>query len=282
MGAQIIDGKAIAARITERLKSEIGLMNRKPGLTVVLVGDDPASKVYVGMKEKMSNELGIISNVIKLPRESSQEELATIVSRLNKNGAIDGILIQLPVPKQIDDKGIIGLIEPNKDVDGITPINMGRLLLGQEPWHYPCTPKGIMELIKSTGIEIKGKNAVVIGRSNIVGKPIAIMLMKEHATITICHSRTKDIRTLTKMSDIVVVAIGKEKFLTEDMVKEGSVIIDVGTNRTAAGLVGDVDFENVRNVAGFLTPVPKGVGPMTIAMLMQNCVEAAKRRQGQR
>ncbi len=279
MSAQIIDGKSIAKGITDGLKSEIALLKRKPGLTVVLVGDDPASAVYVGMKEKMSKELGIISSVVRLSKDATQQEVADAVSKINKDNNVDGILVQLPIPKHLDEKAIIGLIEPNKDVDGITPVNFGNLLLGDNPGHIPCTPKGIMTLIKSTGIEIKGKNAVVIGRSNIVGKPVALLLMQEHATITICHSRTKDIKSFTKAADIVVVAIGKEKFLTADMVKDGAVIIDVGTNRTTAGLVGDVDFENVKNVAGFITPVPKGVGPMTIAMLMQNCVEAAKRRQ---
>lgn len=273
--AKIISGTEISASICEKLKADIITNKLKPGLAVILVGGDAASITYVNSKEKKAKEIGIRSEVIRMSDNTSQDEVIGEIKRLNSDRSINGILVQLPLPKHINEQSIIGSIEPKKDVDGLHPINMGKLMLGQEPYYYSCTPSGVMELIHSTNTDVKGKNAVVIGRSNIVGKPMAHLLMKEHATITICHSRTKDIGFYTRNADIVVVAIGKTKFLTMNMVKEGSIIIDVGMNRTNEGLCGDVDFENVSKVAGYITPVPKGVGPMTIAMLMKNCVTGA-------
>lgn len=271
----IIDGKLIAAGIRKSLAEKIRKDQIKACLAVVLVGDDPASKIYVNSKERAAAELGIKSVVHRLNGGAPQAELAELVQKLNEDDSISGILVQLPLPKHINECDILDIISPKKDVDGLHEVNMGRLLLGREPYHYPCTPAGIMELIRSTKVELKGKNAVVIGRSNIVGKPIAQLLLREHATVTMCHSRTKNIENFAKNADILVVAIGKDRFVNAEMVKEGAIIIDVGMNRTPEGLFGDVDFEKGKNIAGFITPVPGGVGPMTIAMLMKNCVRAA-------
>ena len=276
---EILNGKERAKQIREALAKDLAKLGKKPGLAVILVGDDPGSKIYVNSKEKAAKEIGINSIIHRLPAATSKKDLIELIHGLNSDKSINGILVQLPLPAGLhkDENEILDEITPKKDADGLHPVNMGKLILGQEPYAYSCTPAGIMDLIHSTGVEIKGKNAVVIGRSNIVGKPIAQLLMREHATVTICHSRTKDIKFFTKAADIIVVAIGKPKFLTRDMVKEGAVIIDVGMNRLETGLVGDVDFENVKDLCSYITPVPGGVGPMTIAMLMKNCFESAKK-----
>lgn len=274
--SNIIDGKSIAKVIKERIKNEILKQGIKPGLAVILVGDNPASQLYVSSKEKAAKELGIKSDIRRMPENTKTDQLIGVIHELNNDNSIHGILVQLPLPKHIDVIDIFGEISPKKDVDGLNPSNIGMLFLGKQPCFYPCTPSGIIELIKSTGIEIRGKNAVVIGRSSIVGKPVAQMLMKEDATITICHSKTKDIKYFTREADILIAAIGKPKFITIDMVKKGAVIIDVGINRVEGKIYGDVDFESVKEIAGYITPVPGGVGPMTIAMLMKNCLNAAK------
>ncbi len=271
----IIDGKAMAKSIKESLAEQIKKENIKASLAVVLVGDDPGSKIYVNSKEKDAKEIGINSVVHRLPQDTSQKELSKLIEKLNSDTDIKGILVQLPLPKHLNEASILEIISPKKDVDGLHEVNMGRLLLGKEPYHYPCTPSGIMEMIFSTKMELKGKNAVVIGRSNIVGKPIAQLLLREHLTVTICHSRTKDLEYFCKKADILVVAIGKPKFVRSNLVKEGAVVIDVGMNRTQEGLFGDVDFDDVKDKCSFISPVPGGVGPMTRAMLMRNCVRAA-------
>lgn len=272
---KIIDGKAMAKAIKESLAEKIKKERIEASLAVVLVGEDPGSKIYVNSKEKDAKEIGINSVVHRLPESTSQKDLAGLIDSLNSDDTIKGILVQLPLPKHLDEAAILDLISPKKDVDGLHEVNMGKLILGKEPYHYPCTPSGIMQMIYSTKTELKGKNAVVIGRSNIVGKPIAQMLLKEHVTVTMCHSRTKDLEFFCKKADILVVAIGKTKFVKSNLVKEGAIIIDVGMNRTPQGLFGDVNFEDVKNKASFITPVPGGVGPMTRAMLMSNCVRAA-------
>ena len=278
MPAEIIDGKQIAKAIREEIKGKIAdLVKTKgiqPGLATVLVGDNPASRSYVNSKRKACAELGIYSDEHTLPDSISQAELLQLIDQLNKNPKIHGILVQLPLPKQIDEKRIIENVSPKKDVDGFHPVNIGNLLLGH-PSFVACTPLGILRLIQSTGISIKGTQAVVVGRSNIVGKPVAILLLAEHATVTICHSRTVDLGAVCREADILVVAIGKAKLITGDMVKPGAVVIDVGINRVNEKLVGDVDFESASKVAGYITPVPGGVGPMTIAMLMQNTLTSA-------
>lgn len=272
----IINGRDMSAKILEELRSEIATSAIKSKLAVVLVGEDPASMTYVSSKEKRAKEIGLQSEIIRLKGEATQSELIGVINKLNKDKTVNGILVQLPLPKQIQESAIISVIEPKKDVDGLHPMNMGKLFLGQEPLFYPCTPAGIMKMINSTKVELKGKSAVVVGRSNIVGKPIAMLLMKEHCTITICHSRTVDLPSITQRADILVAAIGKAEFIKANMVKKGAIVIDVGMNRTDKGLAGDVDFENVKNVAGYISPVPGGVGLMTVAMLMKNCVRAAK------
>ncbi|MHB0977305.1 MAG: bifunctional methylenetetrahydrofolate dehydrogenase/methenyltetrahydrofolate cyclohydrolase FolD [Candidatus Aquicultorales bacterium] len=278
----IIDGKKISAEVKEDLSKEVEALKSKgitPGLAVVLVGEDPASKVYVANKEKACQELGIHSVIHRLPTETTEKELLDLVDSLNADPTIDGFFVQSPVPGQIDENRIIEAIDPDKDVDGWHPMNVGRLVVGE--WGYrPATPAGVIELIERSGVDLKGKEAVVVGRSNIVGKPVALMLLEKHATVTICHSRTKDLGEVTRRADVLVVAIGKAKFVTGDMVKPGATVIDVGINRLETGkLAGDVDFEAAAEIAGAITPVPGGVGPMTIAMLMKNTVEAAKRRE---
>jgi len=273
----IINGKALSAGILAGLKEEIAKNRIISKLAVVLVGDDPASITYVGSKEKRAKEIGLLSEAVILKKDSTKAELLGVVDRLNRDTSVNGILVQLPLPKGLIEYEIISSIEPKKDVDGLHPYNMGRLFLGQEPLFYPCTPAGIMEMLRSIKIDLKGKRAVIVGRSNIVGKPIAMMLMREHCTITICHSRTNDLPEITRKADILVAAIGKPEFIKADMVKPGAVVIDVGMNRIEKGLVGDVDFENVKYVAGHISPVPGGVGLMTVAMLMRNCVRAAGR-----
>jgi methylenetetrahydrofolate dehydrogenase (NADP+)/methenyltetrahydrofolate cyclohydrolase len=287
--AQIISGNEVAKQIREELKKEIaGLKenyNLVPGLATVLVGDDPASQVYVGQKEKTSQNLGVYSERHDLPADTNQEDLIKLINNLNKDPKIHGILVQLPLPKHLNEEEVLYAIDPKKDVDGFHPVNVGKLMIG-EPDYLPCTPAGIQQLLIRTGVETKGAEVVVVGRSNIVGKPIAnIMLQKKegaNATVTVCHTATKDMAFHTKRADILIVAAGKAKAVTADMVKEGVVVIDVGVNQigmTKEGkriLSGDVDFDTVKEKAKAITPVPGGVGPMTITMLMMNTVKAAK------
>jgi len=289
MTAQLIKGAEVAAQIREELKQEIADLKAKhnvvPGLVTILVGADPASQVYVGQKEKTSKELGIYSERYDLPADTSQEDLLKLVDKLNKDPKINGILVQLPLPKGLNEAEVLYAIDPKKDVDGFHPVNVGKLMIGK-PDYLPCTPAGIQQLLIRSGTQIEGAEVVIVGRSNIVGKPIANILLQKaegaNATVTICHTRTKDIAFHTKRADILIVAAGKPKAITGDMVKEGVVVIDVGVNQigtTAEGkriLVGDVDFDTVSPKAKAITPVPGGVGPMTITMLMINTVKAAK------
>ena len=280
MSATLINGKQIAKETYAELKERTEALAEKgiiPGLTVIIVGENPASMTYVASKEKKAAQLGWNSKVIRLEESISQAELIEVIEKLNADQSVDGILVQLPLPKHINELDVLEKIDPDKDVDGFHIVNSGRLFAGLDGF-VPCTPKGIMKLIASTGVDVSGKNAVVLGRSLIVGKPIALLLTAENATVTICHSRTADLREHTLRADILVAAIGKPKFVTADMVKEGAVVIDVGINRTEEGLVGDVDFESVKEKAGYITPVPGGVGPMTIAMLMENTVLSAEKR----
>ena len=283
MTAQVIEGKKVSDAIREEIRTSTEQLAAKgvvPGLAVVLVGEDPASKVYVGSKEKACQQMGFYSEVHRLPADTSQDELLKLIDVLNRQSNIHGILVQLPLPKHIEEKAVIDAISVEKDVDGFHPVSTGNLVIGDESL-LPCTPAGCIELIKRSGVSIAGKHAVVIGRSNIVGKPVAMLLLREHATVTICHSRTEGMAELAKQADILVVAIGKAKAIDSRYVKPGAVVIDVGINRLADGkLAGDVDYENVLPVAGHVTPVPGGVGPMTITMLMQNTLKAAKRIHG--
>jgi methylenetetrahydrofolate dehydrogenase (NADP+)/methenyltetrahydrofolate cyclohydrolase len=279
--AEIIDGKGIAKRIrgevavaVEQLKSKKGI---RPKLCVVLVGDDPASQIYVRGKEKACAEAGIVSDVHRLPSSIKQKELIELIKSLNKDKSVHGILVQLPLPKGLDPIAALNEISVEKDVDGLHPVNMGKLLRGEDPLFIPCTPQGIMELILSTGTEFKGKEAVVVGRSNIVGKPIALLLLQKHATVTICHSRTRDLGEVCRRADILVASVGSPRIIHGDMFKEGSIVIDVGVNRVEGKLVGDVDFDTAKAKSAYITPVPGGVGPMTIAMLLKNTLKAAKR-----
>jgi methylenetetrahydrofolate dehydrogenase (NADP+)/methenyltetrahydrofolate cyclohydrolase len=277
----IIDGKAIAKMKREEIAKEVAKLNAKgitPGLAVILVGDDPASQIYVRNKHRACKETGIYSREITLAKDTSEEDLLALIDKLNADSAIDGILVQLPLPKQIDPDKVIERISPHKDVDGFHPVNAGALLTGQEGF-VSCTPLGIMELIKSTGQEISGKDAVVIGRSNIVGKPVAHLLLRENATVTICHSRTRDLKSICQRADILVAAIGKAEMITGDYIKEGAIVIDVGINRLESGkVVGDVAFEEASKKATYITPVPGGVGPMTITMLLYNTLLSARKR----
>lgn len=277
--AQIIDGKSVSKQVKQRVAAEVVKLKEKgitPGLAVIIVGEDPASQVYVRNKERACNEVGFYSEKFALPENTTQEELNSLILRLNDRKEINGILCQLPLPSHLDDKQVIDLIAPVKDVDAFHPVNVGSIMIGDYNF-LPCTPAGVMELIHSTGVDVTGKKAVVIGRSNIVGKPMAMLLLHENATVEITHSKTVDLKAITSSADILVVAIGKAKFVTADMVKEGAVVIDVGMNRDENGkLCGDVDFESVKDKCSFITPVPGGVGPMTISMLMQNTLTAAK------
>ncbi|MDD2205932.1 MAG: bifunctional methylenetetrahydrofolate dehydrogenase/methenyltetrahydrofolate cyclohydrolase FolD [Aminobacterium sp.] len=281
MKAQILDGKKVAADVRASIKKEVDSLKAEgkhiPGLAVVLVGENPASKVYVGQKEKKCKEVGFNSFLHKLPATTTEEELLKLIETLNNDKAVDGILVQLPLPPQIGTNKILKAIDPLKDVDGFHPVNMGNLVTGL-PAVHPCTPKGIMYMLDAYNIDIEGKHAVVVGRSNIVGKPIAHLLLDRNATVTICHSRTRDLASIVRQADIVVAAVGKPHLITASMVKEGAVIVDVGMNRLEEGLVGDVDFEAVAEVASWITPVPGGVGPLTIAMLLQNTLEAGQKK----
>ena len=275
---QILDGKSLGKEIQEEVRLEVEKLSIKPHLAVILVGEDSASKVYVNTKHKTCERLGIKSTVINLPEETTENELKEKIKELNNNNDITAILVQLPLPKHINEENCIKEISPLKDVDGFTPENLGALIRGKEPFAYPCTPLGIVTLLKRNNIEISGQHAVVIGRSNIVGKPVSLMLLKENATVTMCHSRTKNLKEITKTADILISATGK-RIITKDMVKNGAIIVDVGIIRNLEGkLEGDVDFENVKEIASYITPVPGGVGPMTIATLMKNTLELYKKQ----
>lgn len=279
----LIDGKAVSLQVKQQVKQECDKLKTKgvtPGLAVIIVGDDPASQVYVRNKEKACEECGFYSVKYALDADTTQSELNALIDKLNKDEKINGILCQLPLPKHLDDKEVINRIDPIKDVDAFHPVNVGAIMIGDYNF-LPCTPAGVMELIHSTGVDVTGKKAVVIGRSNIVGKPMAMLLLHENATVEITHSKTLDLKSITKEADILVAAIGRAKFVTADMVKNGAIVIDVGMNRDENGkLCGDVDFEDVKDKCSFITPVPGGVGPMTIAMLMKNTLTAAKIQNG--
>lgn len=278
--AKIIDGKQIASEVKSQLKAEVEILKEKgifPSLAVILAGDNPASQIYVKNKIKSCEEVGIKSLSFTFDTSVTEEQLIETIEALNSDKTVDGILVQLPLPKGLNEEKVLKHISDLKDVDGFSPANVGALTLGRDCFKA-CTPSGCMKLIHSTGVDIKGKNAVVIGRSNIVGKPMALMLLAEDATVTICHSKTKNLAEITKQADILVAAVGRDRMVKADMVKDGAIVIDVGMNRTSEGLFGDVDFESVKEVASYITPVPGGVGPMTIAMLMENTVKSAKNR----
>ena len=277
MPAQLIDGKAVAKVLEAEVAAAISRLGFRPGLVAVRVGNDPASEVYVRNKARKARELGLEGTELVFPGTLSEAELLAEVARLNADDAVDGILVQIPLPKQIDPKKVIEAIDPAKDVDGFHPVNVGLLHLGR-PALVPCTPSGIIRLIESTGQSIEGKRAVVIGRSDIVGKPVAALLLNRNATVTVCHSRTRDLGGVAREAEILIAAIGKPRFVTAEMIRPGAIVIDVGINRVDGKLAGDVDFEAAREVAGRITPVPGGVGPMTIAVLMSNTVAAAARR----
>lgn len=279
---EIIDGKIISATVKERVKDGVKKLKDNGitvGLAVIIVGSDPASQVYVANKKKACQSLGIISEEYALPENTSQQELLDLINELNNKKSINGILCQLPLPAHLDEKLIINSISPEKDVDAFHPVNVGKIMIGDYDF-VPCTPAGVMEMLTYHNIDISGKNCVVIGRSNIVGKPMGMLLLHKNGTVTICHSRTKNLKEVCKEADILVASVGKAGFVTADMVKEGAVVIDVGINRVDGKLYGDVDFDNVKEKASAITPVPGGVGPMTIAMLMQNTLTAAKKQNG--
>jgi methylenetetrahydrofolate dehydrogenase (NADP+)/methenyltetrahydrofolate cyclohydrolase len=291
-GARLIDGSAVARKVRDQVAVDVAALRANgiiPGLTVVLVGDDPASAVYVGGKEKASREAGMAGETIRLPSTTTQGELLALVEQLNHDESVHGILVQMPLPKQIDPDAVINRIRPEKDVDGFHPVNVGKLLIGDTDGFVPCTPAGVQHLLGEYGVRTTGSHCVIVGRSTIVGKPMAALMMQSgplaDATVTVCHSRTRDLSEHTRQADILIVAAGRARLVTADMVKPGAVVIDVGMNRIAdptakngTRLVGDVDFEDVRRVASLITPVPRGVGPMTIAMLLRNTVTAAQRR----
>lgn len=278
MTARIIDGKSIAKELRESLAPRVAALKEQgitPGLTVIVVGDDPASAIYVRNKERACVKLGMNSQVLRFSAETTQEEILNTVRLLNQDDSVHGILVQLPLPRHIDEQAVLRAIDPDKDVDGFHAMNAGRLMNG-EPGFVACTPKGVMRLLEVSGVELDGKNAVVVGRSNIVGKPMALLLLQKNCTVTIAHSHTKDLAAVTRSADILVVAIGRAGFITGDMIKPGAAVMDVGINRVDGKVVGDVDFESAKEVASCITPVPGGVGAMTIAMLMENTVEAAE------
>ncbi len=278
MTARIIDGKSIAKELRESLAPRVAALKEQgitPGLTVIVVGDDPASAIYVRNKERACVKLGMNSQVLRFPAETTQEEILNTVRLLNQDDSVHGILVQLPLPRHIDEQAVLRAIDPDKDVDGFHAMNAGRLMNG-ELGFVACTPKGVMRLLEVSGVELDGKNAVVVGRSNIVGKPMALLLLQKNCTVTIAHSHTKDLAAVTRSADILVVAVGRAGFITGDMIKPGAAVMDVGINRVDGKVVGDVDFESAKEVASCITPVPGGVGAMTIAMLMENTVEAAE------
>jgi methylenetetrahydrofolate dehydrogenase (NADP+) / methenyltetrahydrofolate cyclohydrolase len=278
---KIIDGKEIAARMRRDIGDEVARLKDRgttPGLAVVLVGEDPASRVYVSMKEKACADAGIFSDEHKLPAQTSETELLALIDRLNRDERIDGILVQLPLPDHIDESKVLEAISPHKDADGFHPYNVGRLVTGN-PLFQPCTPYGVMKMLEFTGVDLAGKEVVVVGRSNIVGKPVALMCLAKHATVTLCHSRTRDLPAVVGRADVLIAAVGRPEMIRGEWLKEGAVVIDVGVNRVGEKkLVGDVDFEGAKGRASAITPVPGGVGPMTITMLLYNTVESAKRR----
>ncbi len=271
----IIDGKKVSAKIREELKKEVLSLHKKIDLAVILVGDNKASTIYVNNKEKACAEVGITSRPFILPEQTTEEDLRRIIEELNNDKDVYGILVQLPLPKHLNERKILSYIAPDKDVDGFSAYQMGKLLLGEDCL-VSCTPQGIMRLLEEYDIPLEGKKAVIVGRSNIVGKPLSLLFLQKNATVTVCHSKTKDLASVTKQADILAVAIGKPKMITAEMVKENAVVIDVGINRTSDGLCGDVDFENVCEKCSYITPVPGGVGPMTVTMLLCNTVKAAK------
>lgn len=280
--SKIINGKEVSQFVKDNIKKEVEELKSKGvsvGLAVILVGEDPASKIYVSNKKKACEELGIISQEYLMPAETTTQELISLIETLNKEKTVNGILCQLPLPKGIDEKTVLNAISPEKDVDAFHPVNVGKIMIGDYDF-VPCTPAGIMEMLSYYNIEISGKTCVVIGRSNIVGKPMSMLLLHKNGTVTTCHSRTKDLSSVTRSADILVSAVGKANFVTADMVKDGAVVIDVGMNRGEGKLCGDVVFDEVSQKASYITPVPGGVGPMTIAMLMKNTLTAAKKQNG--
>ena len=282
MAASIIDGKAISEQLRDKLREEVAALSErgaKPCLAVIIVGEDPASKVYVRNKERACKQLGMDSILLRLPESTTQEELLGEVRRLNADRAVNGVLVQLPLPAHLDEQAVLREISPEKDVDGFHAVNAGRLMQG-ERCTVACTPAGCLDLIRSTGVKIEGAEAVVVGRSNIVGKPMAMLLLQNNATVTICHSRTRNLAEVTRRADILVAAVGRPRMITGDMIKPGAVVIDVGINRVDGKLVGDVDFESAQEVAGWITPVPGGVGPMTITGLMRNTIAATRMQHG--
>lgn len=279
--AELIDGKAISAQIKDEVKEAAeGLLKQGKTVTlaVIQVGSDPASTIYVGNKKKACEYVGFRSMAYELPEETTQKELLGFIHRLNENNEVDGILVQLPLPKHLNEEEVLLAIAPEKDVDGFHPVNVGNLLIGKEGF-VPCTPAGIIELLRRSGVQTEGRECVIVGRSNIVGKPMAALMLRENATVTVCHSKTKNLKEVTRRADILIVAVGKPSLITADYVKPGAAVIDVGIHRMEGKkLCGDVDFETVKETAGMLTPVPGGVGPMTIAMLMKNCLRSAQNR----
>ena len=275
----ILDGKGVAEEIKESLKKKVMELSKKPGLAAIIVGDNPASKVYVDIKQKTCAEVGIYSERYNLPEETTEKQLLELIDKLNQSAKIHAILVQMPVPKHIDEKKVLSAINVEKDVDGFSAHNTQLLVAGQEG-NVPCTPKGIIRLLEHYKVPVEGKHAVVIGRSVIVGKPVALMLLNRNATVTVCHSKTQNLPVITNQADILVAAIGKPKFITANMVKQGACVIDVGINKIDGKLVGDVDFEAVKSKASSITPVPKGVGPMTVAMLLENTIICYEKIEG--
>ncbi|MDD3436658.1 MAG: tetrahydrofolate dehydrogenase/cyclohydrolase catalytic domain-containing protein [Candidatus Gastranaerophilales bacterium] len=266
----ILDGKKLSAKMTDELTQKVAMLDEKPHLAVILVGENPASELYVGLKKKTAEKIGIKSTVIKYPQNTDEKTVLDKINELNNDKNVHAILVQLPLPGQISEKKVIQAISPQKDADGITPENIGKISIGVEPYAYPCTPKGILSLLDEYNINIEGKHAVVIGRSNIVGKPLAQMLLNRNATVTICHSHTKNLTDIIKSADVLISAVGKNKLIKKEMIKSNSVIIDVGTSKVGNRVVGDVDFDNLFELVSYITPSPGGVGPMTIASLMEN------------
>ncbi len=273
----ILDGKKLSAKILNKLSEEIRKLDKKPSLAVILVGDNPASELYVNLKKKAAEKIGITSTVLTYPQNIDEKTVLDKISELNNDKNVDAILVQLPLPQQINSTNIIQAISPKKDVDGFTPENIGKMSIGVEPYAYPCTPKGILTLLEEYKINLQGKHVVIIGRSNIVGKPLAQMLLNKDATVTICHSATTNLSDITKTADILISAVGKPKIIKKDMIKNNSVIVDVGTSKVDGKIFGDVDFENLSELTSYITPVPGGVGPMTIASLLVNTYELSKR-----
>ncbi len=278
MSAEVIYGNVLAEELREEMKQEVGELSKRnihPKLVVIIIGEDPASMSYVRGKQKASEKVGVASDLIELPDSTSQQELLDLIKKLNLDETVHGILVQLPVPEHIDDQLVIEAIDPKKDVDGFHPSNVGKMMTGQDTF-YPCTPYGILVMLKRAQIELEGANVVIVGRSNLVGKPVGQLLLNEHATVTHCHSRTKDLRAHTKQADILIVAAGRADLISGEDIKDGAVVIDVGVNRVDGKLTGDVEFESAKERASYITPVPKGVGPMTITMLLHNTIKAAK------